>query len=220
MPVGKKLVLAALVLGTGAGSALFFRKDASQATPGQEAQEESPFRQRVERRVAADVDWARSATAGSTPAFRVPTAATVASAQPPEVADGQPTIQKSFNPVGALLEPIEDIPDDGSVDDARDIAGAAASFVDSTTVAHRIVDGDTLSKLAERYLGHGERYLEIFELNRDVLSSPDLLPIGAVLKIPSRGSAAPRSEPRGASAAPDGPLELVPVNHGQGSQPG
>ena len=31
-----------------------------------------------------------------------------------------------------------------------------------------------------------DRYLEIFELNRDVLASPDLLPIGRQLKIPPR----------------------------------
>jgi nucleoid-associated protein YgaU len=53
------------------------------------------------------------------------------------------------------------------------------------TERHRIVDGDTLPKLAVAYLGDGDRYLDIFEANRDVLSDPRLLPIGAELAIPA-----------------------------------
>jgi nucleoid-associated protein YgaU len=56
---------------------------------------------------------------------------------------------------------------------------------------HRIVDGDTLALLAQRYLGSADRQGEIFEANRGVLSNPDLLPIGAVLKIPAPESAGP-----------------------------
>jgi nucleoid-associated protein YgaU len=51
---------------------------------------------------------------------------------------------------------------------------------------HKIVDGDTLPALAQRYLGSKNRYLEIFELNQDVLRNPELLPIGRQLKIPPR----------------------------------
>jgi nucleoid-associated protein YgaU len=50
---------------------------------------------------------------------------------------------------------------------------------------HRIVDGDTLSGLATKYLGRADRFGEIYEANRDVLRSPDVLPLGAMLKIPS-----------------------------------
>jgi nucleoid-associated protein YgaU len=50
---------------------------------------------------------------------------------------------------------------------------------------HRIVDGDTLSGLATRYLGRADRFGEIYEANRDVLRSPDVLPLGEILKIPS-----------------------------------
>jgi nucleoid-associated protein YgaU len=51
---------------------------------------------------------------------------------------------------------------------------------------HLVVDGDTLSALAERFLGTANRAKEIFELNRDILSDPVLLPIGVELKIPPR----------------------------------
>jgi hypothetical protein len=52
---------------------------------------------------------------------------------------------------------------------------------------HTIVDGDTLAKLAGRYLDDPRRSDEIFVLNRGVLSDPELLPIGAELTIPAPG---------------------------------
>ena len=51
---------------------------------------------------------------------------------------------------------------------------------------HVIVDGDSLERLAGRYLDDPQRSKEVFELNRELLSAPDLLPIGAELKIPER----------------------------------
>jgi nucleoid-associated protein YgaU len=54
----------------------------------------------------------------------------------------------------------------------------------STHVRHRIVDGDTLQRLAAYYLKSEGQWREIFENNRHVLESPDLLPIGVELKIP------------------------------------
>ena len=57
-----------------------------------------------------------------------------------------------------------------------------------TARTHRIIDGDTLAGLAQRYLGSPGRAREIFDANRNVLSDPKLLPIGAELKIPSTDS--------------------------------
>ena len=57
---------------------------------------------------------------------------------------------------------------------------------------HIIVDGDTLERLAGRYLSDPQRSREIYELNRAMLTSPDLLPIGAELKIPDRLASVPR----------------------------
>jgi nucleoid-associated protein YgaU len=54
----------------------------------------------------------------------------------------------------------------------------------SDTRTHKIVDGDTLASLAQRYLGSATRAREIFDANRNVLSDPELLPIGAELKMP------------------------------------
>jgi len=49
---------------------------------------------------------------------------------------------------------------------------------------HQIRKGDTLEKIALDYLGNAGRADEIFELNRGILVSPDLLPLGKILKIP------------------------------------
>ena len=47
-----------------------------------------------------------------------------------------------------------------------------------------VQEGDSLERLAQRYLGDDGRAIEIFDLNREVLENPHLLPIGAELKIP------------------------------------
>ena len=57
------------------------------------------------------------------------------------------------------------------------------------------MDGDSLAKLAGRYLDDPRRSEEIFTLNRGVLSDPELLPIGAELKIPPRTAPIRNREP-------------------------
>jgi nucleoid-associated protein YgaU len=47
-------------------------------------------------------------------------------------------------------------------------------------------DGDSLERLAERFLGDKARAAEIFEMNRHVLSRADLLPVGAEIVLPAR----------------------------------
>jgi nucleoid-associated protein YgaU len=64
---------------------------------------------------------------------------------------------------------------------------------------HIVIDGDSLERLAGRYLDDPTRGVEIFEANRELLSSPELLPIGAELVIPEMrsrsafGSSTPQS---------------------------
>ena len=55
-------------------------------------------------------------------------------------------------------------------------------------VLHIVRNGDTLESLADRYLDDSGRAMEIFDLNRDQLSNPHLLPIGVELRIPSQDS--------------------------------
>lgn len=45
--------------------------------------------------------------------------------------------------------------------------------------------GDSLWKIAQRYLGKGSRYPEIYNLNRDKIKNPNLIYPGQVLRLPS-----------------------------------
>jgi nucleoid-associated protein YgaU len=47
-----------------------------------------------------------------------------------------------------------------------------------------------LTKIAANWLDDGNRWREIYELNRDKLSSPDRLLVGMKLKLPPKGAAA------------------------------
>jgi nucleoid-associated protein YgaU len=49
---------------------------------------------------------------------------------------------------------------------------------------HIVHSGDSLERLAQRYLGDEARAIEIFDLNRQVLENPHILPLGTELKIP------------------------------------
>ncbi len=62
---------------------------------------------------------------------------------------------------------------------------------DGSMRTHKVVDGDSLDTLAERYLNDAARAAEIYQMNRDVLSSPLVLPIGVELNIPPRDNQRP-----------------------------
>jgi hypothetical protein len=51
---------------------------------------------------------------------------------------------------------------------------------------HCLVDGDTLQRLAQRFLGDASRWPEILVANAKLLSNPDVLPIGKTIRIPAR----------------------------------
>ncbi len=50
---------------------------------------------------------------------------------------------------------------------------------------HTVEKGDTLWAISEKTLGNGSRYNEIFEANRPMLSDPDKIYPGQVLRIPT-----------------------------------
>lgn len=51
---------------------------------------------------------------------------------------------------------------------------------------HRVVDGDTLARLAQRYWQDASLADALYAANKAVLASPDELPIGVVLSIPAK----------------------------------
>lgn len=50
---------------------------------------------------------------------------------------------------------------------------------------YRIGTGDTLSDIAQRYLGRSRRWEQILVMNRDILKDGNSLKVGAVLRLPS-----------------------------------
>ena len=51
---------------------------------------------------------------------------------------------------------------------------------------YTVQSGDSLSKIAKKYLENANRYNDIFNLNKDILTNPDLIKPGQRLKIPNK----------------------------------
>lgn len=51
---------------------------------------------------------------------------------------------------------------------------------------YTVKSGDTLSKIAKQLFGNANRYMEIFNLNTDILKNPDLIKVGQKLKLPNK----------------------------------
>ncbi|MEL6279978.1 MAG: peptidoglycan-binding protein LysM [Pseudomonadota bacterium] len=51
-------------------------------------------------------------------------------------------------------------------------------------VFHTVEKGDTLWAISAKHLGNGANYMQIFEANRPMLSDPDKIYPGQVLRIP------------------------------------
>jgi nucleoid-associated protein YgaU len=49
---------------------------------------------------------------------------------------------------------------------------------------YTVASGDTLSKIAKHYYGDANKYMKIFEANKDQLKDPNMIKVGQVLRIP------------------------------------
>ena len=186
---GFKLLTVTLVLGAGIGSALLFRSHASRDVA-----------QRLGRYGSLDFrgdrsrDWGAS---GQQTPYRLETVRVPAGVRhdpddshgdrtPPRLPTQYPRPSGSFvfsspdgdprppawTPLfggGSLTVPNEDTSEDRP----------------AAKRTHTIKDGDTLLKLAQRYLGDSQRWRELYEANRNRIADPQLLPIGVVVEIPS-----------------------------------
>jgi nucleoid-associated protein YgaU len=61
---------------------------------------------------------------------------------------------------------------------------------------HVVEDGDTLFSLAVRYYGAADKFVEIYRVNRDVLTTPEHLEPGTVLTIPDLAQTAEQAPAR------------------------
>ena len=72
------------------------------------------------------------------------------------------------------------------VGDIRVEASAAAPAAAAAKPAetYTVKAGDSLSKIAKEHLGNANAYMAIFNANRDILTDPDKIKPGMVLKLP------------------------------------
>ncbi len=49
---------------------------------------------------------------------------------------------------------------------------------------YEVASGDNLSKIAKKFYGDANKYMKIFEANKDQLADPDKIKVGQKLKIP------------------------------------
>ncbi len=49
---------------------------------------------------------------------------------------------------------------------------------------YTVVPGDTLSKISKQFYGDMNKYMKIFEANKDQLKDPDKINVGQTLRIP------------------------------------
>jgi nucleoid-associated protein YgaU len=66
------------------------------------------------------------------------------------------------------------------VDDRLEVGRA-----EPEAILHTVVRGDTLSKLAKKHYGDAKKYPVIFEANKPLLTDPDKIYVGQVLRIPA-----------------------------------
>jgi LysM repeat protein len=115
------------------------------------------------------------------------------------------------NPAVSAASPTTTVPATSAVAKVLPVSGSttAASVVappGSHWRLHQVQEGETLSSLARRYLGAADRYPELFAANRDVLQSPNRLPVGVSLKVPTSTSDAEAAS----SVLPAAPVVPIP----------
>ncbi len=77
------------------------------------------------------------------------------------------------------IPPIDELTSSG-----RPAAPAAPGGLDADDRTYTIRPGDSLTEIAQRLLGSAGRWHALYELNRPLISDPDEIPAGTVIKIP------------------------------------
>lgn len=74
---------------------------------------------------------------------------------------------------------------DITVDPSAQPTASQSGSQPSAGRTYTVQSGDTLSKISQRFYGNANEYMKIFEANRDVLSDPNKISAGQMLKIPA-----------------------------------
>ncbi len=69
--------------------------------------------------------------------------------------------------------------------DEMKIKGSEDEILEFEEVYYDIVSGDNLSKIAKKFYGNGNKYMVIFNANKEVIKDPDKIYIGQKIRIPN-----------------------------------
>jgi nucleoid-associated protein YgaU len=67
---------------------------------------------------------------------------------------------------------------------APGVGGPAGAVAAPKGGTYTVQQGDTLSKISKQHYGDGNKYMKIFDANKDKLKDPDKIQVGQVLTIP------------------------------------
>jgi nucleoid-associated protein YgaU len=85
---------------------------------------------------------------------------------------------------GYIWTAIKDV-DRANDDLLADITVDSSLPAPKRTESYTVKSGDTLSKISKQFYGDANRYMKIFDANKDVLKDPDKIQPGQVLRIPA-----------------------------------
>lgn len=107
----------------------------------------------------------------------------------PDSGRDETVVQRSTPPPVTPLIVVAEAPRPPVKKQGVDVPASTPAKVDlhvqSRPETYEVKPGDTLSGIAAQLLGSANKYLELYEANKEVLSSPNDLKIGMKLKIPS-----------------------------------
>jgi len=95
----------------------------------------------------------------------------------------QTTLESSQDKLKLARQALADLEQEQSTLKAS-VAQLTADLEKAKTRAHTVGKGESLSEIAIRYYGDGKRWNEIYAANKEIITNPDLLEAGMVLRIP------------------------------------
>jgi nucleoid-associated protein YgaU len=108
---------------------------------------------------------------------------------PDEIAVGQKLAIPSLEPAGKNNGPQRVITATSLLGKVKKFAGRNIAAVKNAVGKPRqyvVQSGDSLWQIADKFLGDGNRYYEIVELNGDIIADVEEIPVGMHLKLPPR----------------------------------
>jgi nucleoid-associated protein YgaU len=79
---------------------------------------------------------------------------------------------------------VREVKDELQVAAGGGVSASPSAASPSAGSSYTVKKGDTLSEIAQKHYGKASDYKKIFEANRDILSDPDKIQPGQVLKLP------------------------------------